>query len=104
MRHVCLLFLALLSLLAQDPNVKERSGPTAPDFPRLPNGKSQREEIVKGDHKKNIEEAGELARLTQELKDDLDKGDAFVVSVKTFKKLDDIENLARRIRGRLKRY
>lgn len=87
--------------------------PQEPKFPRdhpdpldtkLPNGKSQREEIVKADHAKNVEEARELAKLSAELRDELDKSGQFVLSVGAIKKTEDIEKLAKRIRGRLKRY
>jgi hypothetical protein len=71
---------------------------------KLPNGKSQREEIVKEDYKKNLEDAAQLAKLAEEVKGDLEKDDSHVVSVKTLKKLDEVEKLAKAIRGRLKRY
>jgi hypothetical protein len=102
MRLICLLSLAVLTIAGQDFPL-----PPAPNDvpePKLPNGKSQHEAILKEDYRKNVEDAAQLARLSQELKDDLDKDDAHVVSVKTLKKLDDIERLAKNIRGRLKRY
>jgi hypothetical protein len=71
---------------------------------KLPNGKSQREEMLKADHKKNLEDAAELFRLSEELKADLEKNDRYIVSLKTLKKTEDIEKLAKNIRGRLKRY
>ncbi len=71
---------------------------------KLPNGKSQKEEIVKEDYKRNLEDATELAKLAEELKTDIEKNDRYVVSVKTLKKTDDIERLVKNIRGRLKRY
>ena len=71
---------------------------------KLPNGKSQREEIIKADYKKNVEEAAELARLAEELKADLEKSDKNIVSVRNIKQTEEIEKLARSIRGRLKRY
>jgi len=74
------------------------------DGDRLPNGKSQREEIAKADYKKNLDDATELARLAEELKADLEKESAYVVSLKTIKKTEDIEKLERNIRARLKRY
>jgi hypothetical protein len=74
------------------------------DEPRLPDGRSQKEEILKSEHAKSLEDAGELMKLSEELKVDLEKNNRHIVSVKTLKKLDDIEKLAKRIRGRLKRY
>ena len=70
---------------------------------KLPNGKTQREEIIRVDYERNLRDAGELARLAEEIKDDLEKGDRNLVSVKTLKKLDDIEKLSKGIRQRLRR-
>jgi hypothetical protein len=78
--------------------------PRPPDEPRLPDGRSQREEILKSEHAKSLDDADELIKLSEELKIDLEKNDRHIVSVKTLRKLDDIEKLAKRIRGRLKRY
>jgi hypothetical protein len=77
-------------------------GPGDPD--RLPNGKSRQEELVKIDYKKNLADATELARLAEEVKADLEKDDKYIVSIKMLKKTEDIEKLAKNIRGRLKRY
>ncbi len=74
-----------------------------PDM-KLPNGKSQRDEIVKADFKKNLEDVDKLARLSQEVKEELNASDSHIVSVKTLKKLEDVEKLARSIQGRMKRY
>ena len=70
---------------------------------RLPNGKIQRDEILKAEYLKSVQDAEDLARIAEELKQDLDKATAFVVSVQTIKRTEEIEKLARRIRGRLKR-
>jgi hypothetical protein len=94
--------LALFGQAHQPPTVPPAPG-TAPDV-QLPNGKSQREEMLKLDHKKNLEDATTMAKLAQEVSEDLEKDDRFVVSLKTLKKLDEIEKLAKAVRGRLKRY
>jgi hypothetical protein len=96
--------LLTVATFAQGPRGRE-SNPdpfSAPDI-KLPSGKSQRDEILKSDHKKNQEDSVKLAALTAELKDELEQSDSHVVSVKMLKKLDDIEKLARSIRGRLRR-
>lgn len=77
--------------------------PETPE-PRLPDGRSQKEEILKADHAKSLEDAGELMKLSEELKIDLEKNDRHVLSVSTLKKLDEMEKLVKRIRGRMKRY
>jgi len=71
---------------------------------KLPNGKSQKDEIVKADHKKNVEDATELARLTAEIRDEVEKSAPHVLSVGMLKKLEDAEKLAKKIRTRMKRY
>ena len=68
----------------------------------LPNGKSQKDEILKAEHQQNLKDAAELAELADQLKIDLEKNDRFVVSMATIKKTDDIEKLAKRIRARLR--
>jgi hypothetical protein len=99
-------FLALLFTFAL---FAQRGQPPAPpsDTPadtQLPNGKSQPEEILKQDHKKNLADAATMAKLAEEVSEDLEKDDRYVYSVKTMKKLDDIEKLTKAIKGRLKKY
>jgi hypothetical protein len=70
---------------------------------RLPNGKRQSDEILKADFEKNVKDARDLTNLAKSLEGDLEKNEAFVFSLASLKKLDDIEKLTRRIRGRMKR-
>jgi len=70
---------------------------------KLPNGKSQQEEILKADHKKTLEDAAQLVKLAEELQDDLNKEDRHVLSIASLKKAEDIEKLAHKIRTRLKK-
>jgi hypothetical protein len=102
-RIVLLLSLAL-AVTAQQ-GVPERTlPPEPPEDVRLPNGKLQREEILKADYQKTLEDARALSKLADELKANLEKSDYNVLSVGTLKKTDDIDRLARRIRDRLKRF
>jgi hypothetical protein len=102
-RILLLLSLALASTAQQGP--PERTlPPETPEEVRLPNGKLQREEILKADYQKTLEDARALSKLADELKADLEKSDYNVLSVGTLKKTDDIDRLARRIRDRLKRF
>ena len=80
-----------------------QAAPEPPDL-RLPNGKSQKEEILKSDHEKTLKDAGELMKLSEELKIELERNDRHVLSVGTLKKLDEMEKLVKRIRSRMKRY
>jgi hypothetical protein len=74
--------------------------PTTGDV-RLPNGKSQQEEILKAEHEKTLKDAAALIDLAEQLKADLEKNDRHVLSVATLKKTEEIEKLAKRIRTRL---
>mgnify|MGYP005811561999 CR=1 FL=1 len=71
---------------------------------RLPSGRKQSDEILRSEHRKNVEDAAELLRLTEDLKAELEKNDAFVLSLGAIKKTEDIEKVAKRIRTRLKRF
>ncbi len=70
----------------------------------IPLTRQQRTALIKADHKRNVEDATELLRLAEQVKTELDKEDAQVISAKTIKQTEDIEKLARSINGRLKRY
>jgi hypothetical protein len=71
---------------------------------RLPNGKSQSEEILKAEHQQNLKDAAKLVQMAEELKQELEKDDRHVLSVATLKKTDEIEKLARKIGSRLRRH
>jgi hypothetical protein len=79
-----------------------RLPPPQPSDTKLPNGKSQRDEILKAEHADNVRDAAKLADMAQELKEDLEKQDRFVFSLSTLKKTEDIEKLAKKIRSRLR--
>jgi hypothetical protein len=69
---------------------------------RLPNGKSRRDEIAKQEHEQALKDTDELIAVAQQLKDELQKAGTYVVPLSSVKKTEEIEKLARRIRGRLK--
>jgi hypothetical protein len=92
----------LLGLFAQLPDRPALPEAHAPET-RLPNGKLQRDEILKAEYDKSLQDAAELIKLSEDLKADLEKNTAFVVSIPTIKKTEEIEKLAKRIRARLKR-
>ena len=69
---------------------------------RLPNGKVQRDEILKADHEQNLKDAAQLADLAEQLKQELEKNDRYVLSLSTLKKTDEIEKLVKKIRSRLR--
>ncbi len=94
------LYLGFVSVAQQRP---DSPAPEPASEIRLPNGKLQRDEILKVEHGKSLEDAAELVRLSEELKHELETAGTFVVSVQTIKKTEEIEKLSKRIRSRLKR-
>lgn len=97
---------ALLSVLlcAFGAQLPDRPFPPREDQPaRLPDGRSQTEEILKEEHKKSLRELEEIAKLSGEVKTELEKNDHHVVSLKALRQLDEIEKRVKRIRGRLRR-
>lgn len=69
---------------------------------RLPDGRSQAIAISKSEHRQALEEADQLVKLSEQLRDELQKAGNFVVPVSAVKRTEDIEKLARKLRGRLK--
>jgi hypothetical protein len=104
--RIALIFTAAVALRAQQaqpphvPPIPEG----APEDVRLPSGKMQREEILKADYQKSLEDARALSKLADQLKADLEKNDYNVLSLSTLKKVDEIDKLAKRIHDRLKRF
>ena len=94
-----------LALPAQDPQQHPDRIPLPgnPDEDRkLPNGKSQKDAIAKQSHQDALKDAEDLFALAGDLRDQLKKAGDYVVDVSSVKKTEEIEKLARRIRGRLK--
>ena len=65
---------------------------------------SQVDAILKEDHKKSLEDAAALMKLSEELRMELEKNDKNILSLAAIKKTEEIEKLAKRIRGRMKRF
>jgi hypothetical protein len=84
----------------------EQQSQTVPNHPeeetRLPNGKLQRDEILKAEHQQNLKDAAQLVELSEQLREDIEKNDRYVLSVSTLKKTDDIEKLVKKIRSRMR--
>jgi Zn-dependent oligopeptidase len=89
----------------QDPQQEphERQGfPPNSDDRKLPNGKSQSDAIAKEDHQKALKDAEDLVAMAEQLRDELKRAGDYVVPVSSVKKTEEIEKLARKIRGRLR--
>jgi hypothetical protein len=98
-----LLFLAVSTVaLPQRGGGGRPAGPQDEPDARMPDGKSQKDEILKAEHQQNLKDAAELASLAEQLKADLEKDDRYILSVATLKKTDEIEKLVKKIRARLR--
>lgn len=100
--------LALLAAGAQPAQLPDQDQRRLPrdiekdEDPKLPNGKSQKDAISKQAHEDALRELESLIRLAEDLRDELKKTGEFVLPVASLKKTEEIEKLARRIRGKLK--
>jgi Tfp pilus assembly protein PilO len=91
-----------IAIPAQAPVTPMQTESQKPDV-LLPNGKRQKDEILKAEYQQNIKDAAHLTELAQQLQEDLEKNDRFVLSLATLKKTEEIETLAKKIRSRLRR-
>lgn len=71
--------------------------------PRLPNGKLQRDAILKHEHKQNLEDLREIHQLSGELIAEVEENTAFVLSLKSLKKLERMEKLSKDVRKRIQK-
>ncbi len=97
-----LCFAALLAF-AQEPDFMGKKEPDAADR-RLPNGKKQSEAILKADFEKSLEDLRQITELSQTLLADMERDTSHVLSLNSIKKTEEIEKLARRVRGRMRRF
>jgi len=86
----------------QLPDERKPKFPEPDEDPRLPDGKSQKNAIAKQQHEQALKDANELVSAAQDLRDQIKQAGIFVVPLVSVKKTEEIEKLARRIRGRLK--
>ncbi len=96
---------ALVAGKSQDQQQQDRNSPIPPnpdEDRKLPNGKSQKDAIAKEQHEQALKDTADLITVAEQLRDELQKAGDYVVPVASVKKTEEIEKLARRIRGRLK--
>ncbi len=71
------------------------------DDRKLPNGKSQKDAMAREQHEQALKDAKELITVAEQLRDELQKAGDYVVPVSSVRKTEQIEKLAKKIRGRL---
>jgi hypothetical protein len=103
-----LLFIVTLlispAIFSQDPTLGHPPPNKETTDPKLPNGKSQNEEILKSEFQKSQEDVAKLVELSQSLQKDLESDGRHVLSLASLKKTEEIEKIAKRIRGRMRRF
>ncbi len=102
--------LILLALLVQSSGQKP-APPAIPPLPpidnpdevRLPNGKKQIDELLKSDRDKSIEDVKQLIAAAELLQKDLEQKDSQqLLNLNDIHRTEEIEKLAKRIRGRMR--
>ena len=84
------------TLVAQERPISEKE-----ELPkRMPDGTLQSEAILKDEQKKMLVDSTKLIALSKEIDEELRKNDHHVLSVGMIKKLEEVEKLARKMRGR----
>jgi len=92
------------SCAGQFPDVPGQSSQQREEEKRLPNGKLQSEAILKADYEANLKDLGKLRKTAEGVEEELRKSKGHVLSLKAIKDLEEVEKIARRIRGRMKRF
>ena len=82
----------------------EHQNQDTPNILRTPDGRNRTEMILKADHEASIKDVDTMRKLIEDVKIDMEKNDRHILSVATLKKLDEIEKLTKKIRGRMKRF
>jgi hypothetical protein len=102
---VSLLMLCMAALPQAIDPMQNHGGPDDPQ-PRnkLPNGKTQSEEILKADHAKSLIELKQITELSESLAADMERDTPHVLSLNSIKKVEEIERLARRVKGRMRKF
>jgi hypothetical protein len=72
------------------------------DDVKLPNGKFQKDAILKAEREQNLKDAARLVELSGQLRQDLEKNQSFILPLATLKKADEIEKLVTKIRARMR--
>ncbi len=106
MREFCklLILLALTAAVGLPQREAEPVDANTQRDVRLPNGKLQRDEILKAEYKKAVDESATLLKLAEELNIELERNSSSVLSVSSLKKTEEIEKLAKKIRSRLRQH
>ena len=104
MKHPWLPLVAAVAALAQQPGIPLDPSlpPTRTPYPGL--RRQQRDALSKQDFKDNTRDAAEIVKLGQGLQASIARNGSFIVDANDIRTAEQIEKLAKHIRGRLKRF
>jgi len=100
--RVVLPSILLLGLLAAQSPRKPFPGPQIGQTDNPPPESPSTDTLAKAAYRDSLDDARKLLALAEGLKTDIEKNDRYVVSMDTIHKTEEIEKLAKRIRGRMK--
>lgn len=75
----------------------------APQGPGLKTRQQQRDAILKKDHEKSLKDVAEILALAKDLEEELDKNKEHIIDIRTLRKAERIEDLARNVKNRMRR-
>jgi len=93
-----IIVLGLLAAQSHRPFPKPQDGQTENPPSEVPSTDA----LAKAAYRDSLDDARKLLALAEALKADIEKNDRYVVSMDTIHKTEEIEKLAKRIRGRMK--
>jgi hypothetical protein len=96
-------YVAMFLIVSLTGSFAQSSREKSPQDIKLPNGQSWNDVIAKADHERNLEDSRELAQLTAAIQADIERGDKFVLSLKTLRKVEAAEKLLKDLRARLRK-
>jgi len=74
-----------------------------PKDTRLPSGKSRNMAVLKQDFERSKKDLTEILQLAKELQEEVEKNEEFVVDLRSIRKAERLERLARNVKSRMKR-
>jgi hypothetical protein len=96
-------FLILPTILLVFAAAQVPRGPSPEAMGTKPNNDRHKKELIAQEsYKESLDDTKKLIATAEELKAELEKNDRYVVSMAAIRKTEEIEKLAKRIRGRLK--
>jgi hypothetical protein len=104
MKRLCLPVFAALAALAQQPDIPPDSALTPAPHMNPELRRQQKDALSKQDFKDNVRDAAEIVKLSQGLRASIERNGSFIVDANDIRTAEQIEKLAKNIRGRLKRF